>query len=238
MKKTTIGFCALVLAVIITSFSVSGTYARYATLQTGTDTARVAYWKVGEELTVNMFKDSYLANDAASGETSVKGNGGGQESITKVVAPGTRGSYTFTIDTGSIDVETNYQIVPEIKLTQTTKVSAYQPIKFYLFDSGKITPDTDLKTAEAFSAKKEDAIESTKSGVDATGLETAIKNLFSGKVYDNTTKPNTTYTIVWEWEIGTDVTQTTEGKLPTDDNNAKDTSLGKSAAASEGYHWY
>ena len=60
MKKRTIALVALVFAVVVTAFSVSGTYARYATKQTGTDTARVAKWKVGEELTVNMFSESYL----------------------------------------------------------------------------------------------------------------------------------------------------------------------------------
>lgn len=54
MKKRSITFALLLLAVVLTGYGVSGTYARYATNDTGTGTAQVAKWNV----TVNGFEGS------------------------------------------------------------------------------------------------------------------------------------------------------------------------------------
>lgn len=73
----------LLVAVAVTSYAVSGTYAKYTTSITKADSARVAKWGIGIENNIDLFKDSY---------TDVVGKNGN-----KVVAPGTQGEYTFTL---------------------------------------------------------------------------------------------------------------------------------------------
>lgn len=71
MKKTNTIFAILVLAVICTAFSVSGTYARYITTDSGTGTATVAKWNAvvtgwggtttAQTLTLNPVSNPYVA---------------------------------------------------------------------------------------------------------------------------------------------------------------------------------
>ena len=79
----------LLVAALITTCAISGTFAKYVTRVEGTDSARVAKW--GVLLTVNAdgtFADKYAAEDEsyleAGGEFSVESANGD-----KVVAPGT-----------------------------------------------------------------------------------------------------------------------------------------------------
>ncbi len=93
MKKKLLGLGALLLAVTITSYSVSGTYAKYTSSSDAlTDKARVAKWgidlKANKPFTVKLFEESYT--DVKSGSSDLK-----------IIAPGTNGSYTFTIDTAN-----------------------------------------------------------------------------------------------------------------------------------------
>lgn len=115
MKKMSI-FALLLAAVVMTSYSVSGTYAKYTSTSTGTDSARVAQWsfKVGptEIATTNtfdfdLFETTYTNVESANGD--------------KIIAPGTEGSFdivltnnsevnatytiAYTADTGNIPVE-------------------------------------------------------------------------------------------------------------------------------------
>ena len=92
---------ALLVAVAVTSYSVSGTYAKYTTNTTTSDSARVAKWGIGMVNQVDLFKSDY---------TDVK-------SDDKVVAPGTQGEYTFTL-TGA--PETNYTL--DVDVTGTDNV--------------------------------------------------------------------------------------------------------------------
>ena len=103
MKKKMMALFALVAAVALTGYSVSGTYAKYTSELTGSDKARVAKWGVGENISLNLFKDSY--------DNTVNGSG------TKVVAPGTTGEYTFTITNGKAP-EVDYTI--ELTVTKAT----------------------------------------------------------------------------------------------------------------------
>ena len=80
----------LLVATLLTTCAISGTFAKYVTKASGEDTARVAKW--GIVLTVNgntVFADKYAAQDAtylaAEGKYSVEA----VEEGDKVVAPGT-----------------------------------------------------------------------------------------------------------------------------------------------------
>ncbi len=110
MKKKMTAFIALVMAVVITASSVSGTYAKYTTSAESADEARVAKWAVNATNTVDLFASSYIV-----GGTKATGTAGEEtivQSTEKVVAPGTKGEYSFTLsNTGN---ETNYTLAVEI----------------------------------------------------------------------------------------------------------------------------
>ncbi len=98
MKKL-IAFGALVLAVVVTGYSVSGTYAKYTSNETVTDTAKVAKWSftvggqdlaaVEKSISVNIFKTA--TKDSLIGKNSESG----------IIAPGTEGKATITVKNAS-----------------------------------------------------------------------------------------------------------------------------------------
>ena len=88
MKKNTMMRIAsfLLIAVLLSTSAISGTYAKYVTSETGTDTARVAKW--GVKITANgeTFAKEYKTHDAVFTEAK------SVISTDKVVAPGTNGT--------------------------------------------------------------------------------------------------------------------------------------------------
>lgn len=89
-----LAIAALLVAVAVTSYSVSGTYAKYTTSKTYTDSARVAKWGIGMTNEVDLFYSNYTDVKSANGTDAV-------------VAPGTQGNYTFAL-TGT--PETDYTL--------------------------------------------------------------------------------------------------------------------------------
>lgn len=81
----------LLVATLLTTSAISGTFAKYTTSSTGTDSARVAKWGFNDTSSItltDLFKNAYTDN--TNGET-VKSN----ETTEDVIAPGTAGSATF-----------------------------------------------------------------------------------------------------------------------------------------------
>ena len=54
-----LAIAALLVAVAVTSYSVSGTYAKYTTSKTYADSARVAKWGIGMTNEVDLFYSDY-----------------------------------------------------------------------------------------------------------------------------------------------------------------------------------
>lgn len=128
MKKMSI-FALLLLAVVATSSSVSGTYAKYTSTFTGTtDSARVAKWAFnieGQTDATQTFNFDLFntVNDTLdqNKETDVK-DGGTTEVI---IAPGTEGSFELNLQNNSevnatytvnYDVTNNFDIPVEFKV--------------------------------------------------------------------------------------------------------------------------
>lgn len=105
----------LLVAVLISTSAISGTYAKYVTEASGRDTARVAEWGVDISVSGSLFKQSY-ANDGTvekdktnadiTNTVVVKSN-----SADNLVAPGTANSdgITFAI-TGTPEVAVNVNV--------------------------------------------------------------------------------------------------------------------------------
>ena len=108
----------LLVAVLITTSTISGTFAKYTTSDSATDTARVAKFGVTVEATnaEALFAETYNSNAVVSSETNVD-----------VVAPGTTGTLAgFTI-TGTPEVKTEVVYSATLDLE---KFGDYCPIIF------------------------------------------------------------------------------------------------------------
>lgn len=194
-KMMRLASCLLVMVLLTTSM-ISGTFAKYVTAGSGTDSARVAKWGVD----VNIVSGSGFSNEYATHDTeyskalSVK-----SFDDAKVVAPGTSsadvaGDVTFAI-TGTpevaVKVDVAFDATSEIKLAageyldyttandktdKFTLADDYYPVKFTLTkDGAAVVTDGTLAAVEA-------------------ALDKSLK-------YAPNTDLSETYTLTWKWDF-------------------------------------
>lgn len=190
MKKKMTVLCALLALVGISSYAVSGTYAKYVADYDLADSARVAKWGFNDEtFTVDLFKDSYK-NGAVTDVDSATPNTGDKE---KVVAPGTSGFYAFTL--GENKPETNYEITIKDNASEDQiATTGNGQIKYYLKKvTGMSQSALDSATFETF--------DFATTGTKYNTIQDLIKGIgteFNG-VYAANTAPSDVYVIGWEW---------------------------------------
>lgn len=216
-KNWTLRAAVLMLAlVLITSCFVGGTFAKYVTSKSGTDSARVA--KFGVTVTANgdVFAKEYDTNDQAVVGTIAKS----VISTDKVVAPGTtsNGYFVAATITGTpeVAVRVSYKLDAATLQLENWKDGDgqfYCPLVFKVKtpDGNTVISGMEFQTAEAMKAALVNTVAAyTKDYAPGTDL--------SGKAAD-------TLAISWEWpfETGTDADKPA--------NNVKDTFLGDEAAA-------
>ena len=191
-KMMKIATC-LMVAVLLTTSIISGTYAKYVTGNSGSDGARVAKWGVKINTTTSgLFSHSYAntekVNGAAAGTTvSVTSSGSDSD---YVVAPGTSGSTKITLSGTpevAVDLKFNMNIESDVIVPVRTQLSdekilfeSYKPIQYTL---------------------------TNKSGEElAKGSLEDVKAAFNGLSTQH--GPNTnlyeTYTLSWSWPIDGD----------------------------------
>ena len=216
-KNWTLRAAVLMLAlVLITSCFVGGTFAKYVTSKSGTDSARVA--KFGVTVTANgdVFAKEYDTNDQAVVGTIAKS----VISTDKVVAPGTtsNGYFVAATITGTpeVAVRVSYKLDAATLQLENWKDGDgqfYCPLVFTVKtpNGNTVISGMEFQTAEAMKAALVNAVAAyTKDYAPGTDL--------SGKAAD-------TLAISWEWpfETGTDADKPA--------NNIRDTFLGDEAAA-------
>ncbi len=116
MKKGTMTIVSILLiATCVSTYFISSTYAKYTSEFKGSDTARVAEWKLEYKNEANLFATLY----DTEGETLVNPGKGpvnhkeetdikkAAEGETAIIAPGAYGEYKFTL---SGTAETSYKI--------------------------------------------------------------------------------------------------------------------------------
>lgn len=144
-KITVLG--GLLMAVVMTAYSVSGTYAKYTSTFTGSDSARVAKWafKIGDntDMTQNTFtfdlfstiNDTVLDNDGnivAETDVAAPNSTDTTNNISGLIAPGTRGSFKLALRNLS-EVNAKYSL----ELTETNAGNV--PIEYSLDGTNWIT---------------------------------------------------------------------------------------------------
>ncbi len=210
MKKIksyrTVGILALIA--IIALIAIANTYSRYTTSAGGTDSARVAHWNVN---TTNYVKDLF-----ASSYTKVA-EGTEQEGI---IAPGTSGSFSFSID-GSVETAYTLNVRASGEDNVNGAVAGYNPIKYSL---------TEPNTAE----DKASNPTVTKSNLTFEQLLAAINDIDNGNEHPAGKIESKVYTIGWSWEInGNDEKDTELGNLVSAPDSDKKISLSVSIAATQ-----
>ena len=142
----------LLVAVLISTSAISGTYAKYVTDGKSSDSARVAHF--GVEVTANyndFFKSEYNTSKAWTGDdgVSVKSVLGGD-----VVAPGTMGELADFVVTGTPEVDVDVTYTPVLTLENwDADGDEYCPIifnvngKLYFIDGTNIKSVAELTTA-------------------------------------------------------------------------------------------
>lgn len=123
----------LLIAVLLTTCAISGTFAKYVTSGNGSDTARVAKFGVTVTGTADTFKETYAKDDSSftlAANTVV--------STEDVVAPGTSGSMAAFTITGTPEVAVRVKFEGTLELGDKWADSAsayYCPIEVTVGDT-------------------------------------------------------------------------------------------------------
>lgn len=198
----------LLVAVLISTSTISGTFAKYVTEDSSTDTARVA--EFGVRITANgqIFTDTHEGIEANwSGKNTVDGQG------ENVVAPGTSGDMVKMTLTGQpeVAVRVTYDLTT-FDLTDWTLYDGnteYCPIIFSVNNETYGTNDTSATNKFSTVSELKDAI---TSAVEDYSKEYEPNTDLSGVGDDS-------LAISWEWPFSVDK-----------DHDIKDTILGDKAA--------
>lgn len=208
MKKRLSILAVLVMSVIVTAYSVSGTYAKYTATAGITDKARVAQFYVNNGLQqTSIFKNAY---ELGTDNVIVKGKGDA-----KVIAPGTGNEVEFQI---AGTVETKYTLSSEIQLINATKgLASYLPLEFSLYEKTDETTWTKVIEETTFADFKDDF--NNLIGKDSDG---------DAIVYEPGDIESKIYKIAWSWPF-----EVLDGEnKPTTDT--EDTALGNNELANLG----
>jgi len=187
MKKKMTVLCALLALVGISSYAVSGTYAKYVADYDLADSARVAKWGFNDEtFTVDLFKDSYKNGTVTDVESD-------RTASDKVVAPGTSGFYAFTL--GQNKPETNYEITIKDNASEDQiATTGNGQVKYYL---KKVTG----MSQSALDSATFDTFDFATTGNKYNTIQDLVKGIgteFNG-IYAANTAPHDVYVIGWEW---------------------------------------
>ena len=204
---------ALLVAVLLTTCAISGTFAKYTTSTTGFDKARVAYWGFDQDAatTIELFDGEY-ANVKTSGEV---------DDFSKVIAPGTSKSATFAFG------YTNYK-TDEIKAPEVAYKFTVDPAITGDYDS--LDANTNfkwtLKAPGVTEATKYSTVDELLAAVKALSGESDGEKVYkAGELPSAFTSADETYTIGWEWVFDTADDDTTD-KDEMAEQDAKDTAMG------------
>lgn len=206
MKKNTMMRVASVLlvAVLLSTCAISGTFAKYVTEVSSNDSARIAKWGFNTASInfENLFESSYNLVSAGSDDMAI-------------IAPGTSGEVAFMFE-NSLD-----GAHPEVAYTFTVSTVGSDC-------DDEILKNPNITWALAKTAEKANAQYGTWEA-----LLTAIENLDGNEAYydagETPAMIDTEYTILWKWNFDNQG----DGNTDNDANTNNDTELGNLAAAGD-----
>lgn len=240
MKKNLMMRAASVLlvAVMLTTCAISGTFAKYVTADDASDSARVAKWGVTVLATGTLFGQHYIDEiiaDDAGARASVAISAGTDD----LVAPGTRNFTGLALNiTGTPEVDAKVTVKADNAAFQdiylkggntygvmivATGVTEDNFGTYYIKDSGNYTLATSYDSAETYYKLNDEVTVATDyypvvwtfGGANYTNvadLHTAVETKFNAAKVEANTSLDKTGTITWEWAF--------------EQNNGADTILG------------
>lgn len=207
---------ALLVLVLLTTCAISGTFAKYTSSNTGTDSARVAYWGwTPAELSIDMFDGEYTNVDSSNEDN--------------VVAPGTSKTTTFAFAYTPKGDEVN---------ALTAGAIAAPEVAYDFTVDATITGDYDalnantnfywtLKAPSADEATKYQTVEELLAAVKAlSGEADGTKRYAAGELPAGFTNADEIYTIGWEWVFQTADNAETDDVNEMAAQDATDTDMG------------
>ncbi len=213
MKKNRIFRVAafLLIAVMITTCTISGTFAKYVTSDTADDTARVAKWGVEVVVTGDdAFGAKYNDAIVADGTKVVSANG-----TDKVLAPGTNGTLTTIEISGSPEVMVN--VACNVTLTLSNWTASYINGEGENVNGEDKCPVVFVVTVDG--AQTTFKIDGTNT--DSAKLAAAVEKAIEDAINRNNVSANTplakNVSVTWAWAIdGNDEYDTALGDLAAD----------------------
>lgn len=202
----------LLVAVLLSTCAISGTFAKYVATGSGSDSARVAKWGVAIDTeNFGMFTKEYKTDDTTAtfeGEYSVQSS-----NEDNVLAPGTKGEFANIAITGTPEVAVEVAVTPTVTLSDNWIVDGefYCPVTITVGETS--ISGLDYTSATAFT----DAI---KTAIKGKSAQYAPNTDLSTKGAD------TDLGLAWSWAF--------EGEEGGKQTDVKDTALGDAAAAAEG----
>lgn len=199
---------ALMVATLLTTSVISGTFAKYTTSANTQDSAHVAVWGF-KPTTINisnLFKNAY--------DSTVKS---GDEHHYDVIAPGTTGSaeFGFTYN-GSVDApEVAYTFSVDTKGSLCSEYIENNPNILWKLDSGDWGTWKDLLS----NIKR------------LSGHPSGTKKYAPGVLPANFNKTTYKHTVYWKWEFETQDDSTTTSQDEMSIQDVKDTAMGNDGSA-------
>lgn len=215
MKKNTMMRLAsvLLIAVLMSTCAISGTFAKYVTSDSGSDSARVAKFGVKVDANGDLFLYEYNDNDAEYDGLSVKTG-----DTWKLVAPGTDGKLDEVQLVGTPEVATR------VTYTATVNLDGW-----VLSDSAEYCPIVISVEGVTYGTNVTNA---TNKYATVDELETAVKGAIEACKKDYAPLTNLALkgadapTVTWSWAFETGADDAAKAE-----NDKKDTDLGNKAAA-------
>ena len=199
---------ALMVATLLTTSVISGTFAKYVTKGSGSDWARVAVWGFGPTTIniSNLFKNAY--------DSTVKS---GDENHYDVIAPGTTGSAEFGFTyAGSVSApEVAYTFSVDTKGSLCADFIKENPNILWQLDGGEWGTWEELLS----NIKK------------LSGNESGTKEYAPGELPDAFNKTTYIHTVTWKWEFETQDDSTTTSQDEMSIQDVKDTNMGNDGSA-------
>ena len=109
MTKKLSVLAALMLSVLVTAYSVGGTYAKYTTTNTLSGTATVAKWAIAMKANDATITNTTTINLATAMKDTVD-DGTEANVASGKIAPGTKGTFNFNVDGTGTEVDYTYTI--------------------------------------------------------------------------------------------------------------------------------
>ena len=202
----------LLVAVLLTTCAISGTFAKYVTSDTGSDIARVARWGVQVDANGDLFLVEYATTDKTTydGDVSVKSG-----NTWKVVAPGTNGAIDEVALAGTPEVAVNvtYDATLTLDGWKLSDNTEYCPIVITVEDQTYgIAADCGVNNLNHKAINVADLKQKVEAAIESCK---AAYNPLTNLAEQDEAIPSVT----WKWNFHT-----------SDANDIKDTDLGNKAA--------